>query len=377
MIYHTYGSTGIELSAIGFGGMRFTNQDDVDACASLLKTAYDAGINYFDTAPGYEKSEDLFGVALKEMNKTRDQKPFYVSTKSSKADPKEIRKNLETSLRRLNLEYIDFYHLWYVLSLDAYYDRKAKGALAEFERLKDEGLIKHICVSTHMAGPDITKMLADYPFDGVLLGYSAMNFAYRQEGLEAAAKLNRGVVVMNPLGGGIIPQNPDRFEFVKTQPNESVVQGALRFLLNDPRITVALVGFSDQKQIAEAVSAVEGYRPIPPGIISNIRENLTQAFNELCTCCRYCDNCPEGIDVPKMMDAYNHYVLRGGVPEMIEQLDGHWNIDLKESFLHQCTECGQCEEACTQKLPIRERLQFMRAEVQRHLRAKATKKKKA
>ena len=59
MLYNTYGSTGVKVSAIGFGGMRFPDQDDTDACASLVKAAYDAGVNYFDTASGYGKSEEL------------------------------------------------------------------------------------------------------------------------------------------------------------------------------------------------------------------------------------------------------------------------------------------------------------------------------
>jgi predicted aldo/keto reductase-like oxidoreductase len=226
MIYHRYGSTGIEVSAVGFGGMRFENQDDVGTCASLVKAAYDKGINYFDTAPAYGKSEDIFGVAFKQMNKTRDSKPFYVSTKSSNTDADKIRKDLENSLKRMNLDHIDFYHFWCILSLDEYRRRKAGGALAEFERLKNEGLIRHICVSTHMTGPEIGEMLHDYPFEGVLLGYSAMNFAYREVGLEAATKLDLGVAVMNPLGGGIIPNNPDRFGFVKTRVEETVVEAA-------------------------------------------------------------------------------------------------------------------------------------------------------
>ena len=365
MIYNTYGSTGIEVSAIGFGGMQFENQDDIDACASLVKAAYDMDINYFDTAPGYGKSEELFGAALKEMNKTRAQKPFYVSTKTMKAEPRQIRKELETSLKRLNLDYIDFYHVWCVMSLEAYKDRKAKGALAEFERLKAEGLVKHICVSTHITGSEIGEMLADYPFEGVLLGYSAMNFAYREAGLAAAAKLNCGVVVMNPLGGGIIPQHPDRFAFVKTRKTETVVEGALRFLINDRRITVALVGASNQQQLAEAIAAVEGYQPIRPETVQKIRASLKDAFNELCTGCRYCDNCPENIAVPKMMDAYNYYVLRGKGADMIDRLRDHWNISAKNDNVARCTECGLCETACTQKLPICQRLKFVHAEAER------------
>lgn len=174
MIYREYGTTAVKVSAIGFGGMRFKNQKDIDGCASLIKAAYDAGITYFDTAPGYEDSEDLFGVALKEMKKTRDQKPFYVSTKTFGDKPGSVRKDLENSLKRMGLDYIDFYHVWCIITPDVYQRRKANGVLIEFERLKTEGLIKHICVSTHMTGIEIGEMLQDYPFDGVLLGYSAM-----------------------------------------------------------------------------------------------------------------------------------------------------------------------------------------------------------
>jgi hypothetical protein len=365
MIYRMYGSTGVEVSAIGFGGMRF-DEEKPDSRASMVKAAYDAGINYFDTAPGYGESEKIFGTAFKQMKKTRSQKPFYVSTKSMKDEPQLVRKDIETSLKRMGLDYIDFYHFWYVLSLDEYQRRKANGVLKEFEKLKSEGLIKHICVSTHMTGPDISKMLRDYPFEGILLGYSAMNFAYREAALDAAAKLNRGVVIMNPLGGGLIPQNPERFAFVKTRPDESVVEGALRFLLNDRRITIALVGFGRQSQIKEAVSAVDGYKPIPQKTIKKIRDALNESFNELCTVCRYCDDCPQGIPVPKLMDTYNHYVLTGKEADAVFRLEMHWGFDLGDDFLQNCTECGLCEDACTQKLPIRARLKTLREVVKKH-----------
>ncbi len=370
MIYRKYGQTGIDVSAIGFGGMRFEKQDDVDYCASLVKAAYDKGINYFDTAPGYGKSEELFGHAFKQMNKTRDQKPFYVSTKSSKPEPELIRKDLETSLEKMNLDYIDFYHVWWVLTLDEYYDRKAKGALKEFEKLKSEGLIKHICISTHMTGGDIGRTLQDYPFEGILLGYSVMNFAYRDIGLDAAAKLGLGVAVMNPLGGGIIPQHPELFDFVKTRPDQSAVEAALRFLINDPRITIALVGLSTQQQLTEAINAVDGYQPIPSQTIQKIRDSLQSSFNELCTACGYCQGkCPQDIPVPKLMDVYNQFSLTGKQKELIERLKWHWGIDLEDDYTQRCTECGECEAACTQKLPICERLKIIHAEVEKFLAA--------
>src|SRR5512135_3747188 len=127
MIYNTYGATGLKISAISFGGMRFPNQDDVEDCASLIKAAYDAGINYFDTAIRYGKSEDLFGVAIKEMSGTRKQKPFYIATKTATIDPDEVRRECETSLKRMNLDCIDFYHVWCLVTPEEYRNRKAKG----------------------------------------------------------------------------------------------------------------------------------------------------------------------------------------------------------------------------------------------------------
>jgi uncharacterized protein len=374
MIYNTYGSTGIKVSAIGFGGMRFANQDDTDACASLVKAAYDAGINYFDTSIGYAKSEELFGVAIKEMAKTRKQKPFYIATKTAQPDAAEVRRECETSLKRMGLDYIDFYHVWCVITPEIYGERKARGAIKEFEKLRSEGLIKHICVSSHMTGSEITAMLNDYPFEGILLGYSVSNFAYRDAGIETAAKLNRGVVVMNPLAGGVIPQNPQRFSFVKTRPDETVVDGALRFLLNDPRITVALVGLSNKEQLAEAIHAADGFKPLSPEAVKKIRGSLSDAFNTLCTGCRYCDSCPQGIPVPKMMDAHNKYLLSGKPKDMIDQLRWHWGIGLENEYLTKCTECGQCEKACTQKLSICDRLKFIRDEAQKVLKIETEKK---
>ena len=369
MIYNTYGSTGIKVSAIGFGGMRFEDQENVDHCASLVKAAYDSGINYFDTAPGYGKSEDLFGVALKEMKKTRNQKPFYVSTKTSKLTASDIRRECETSLKRMDLDYIDFYHVWCVVTLDEYRSRKVKGVLKEFEKLKSEGLVKNICVSSHMTGSEIAQMLADYPFAGILLGYSVSNFAYREEGVDAAAKFNRGLVIMNPLAGGAIPQNPERFSFVKTRPDESAVEGALRFLLNDKRITVALVGMSSMAHLNEAISAVDGLKPIAQSDIQRIRGSLNKAFDELCTACSYCDSCPQGIPIPELMDAYNQYALLGKSIEMINRIRWHWNISLEDEYLTKCNECHHCEGLCTQKLPICERLKFVRDEVQKFLKS--------
>jgi predicted aldo/keto reductase-like oxidoreductase len=202
-----------------------------------------------------------------------------------------------------------------------------------------------------------------------------MNFAYRDVGLAAAAaKFNRGVVVMNPLGGGLIPQNPKLFEFVRTQEDETVVQAALRFLINDSRINVALIGFTKQQHLDEAITAVEGYKPIAPETIKKIRGSLEESFDQLCTGCQYCDKCPEGISVPRMMDVYNHKVLGNKSIDAINRLRWHWGIDLENNYLDKCTKCGICEDACTQRLPIRQRLEEIKDEIEKFLAEQKQKK---
>ena len=152
------------------------------------------------------------------MKKNRDEKPFYISSKTmEKKDPGKAREDLENSLERMGVDCIDFHHVWCVLTLEDYYNRKKNGIIKEFEKFKAEGLIKNIVVSTHLTGTDVGKMLKDYPFEGVLLGYSAANFAYREEGINTAGQLGRGVVCMNPLNGGLIPRHPEKFQFFKTR----------------------------------------------------------------------------------------------------------------------------------------------------------------
>lgn len=350
MKYRKYGRTDMKISVIGFGGMRFKKEESIENCAQLVKYAFEKGINYFDTAPGYRRSEDIFGLAFEELKSRRAE--FFVSTKTNKSKPSEIRKDIERSLNRMKLDYIDIYYMWCVMNSKDFENRCKHGALEEFEKLKYEGIIKHICVSTHMPGDDIKELLKRYNFEGILLGYSVMNFAFRESAISSAYQFRKGIVVMNPLGGGIIPAHPSLFSFVRTNKNETVVEGALRFLINDRRITCALVGFSSRNEIDEAVEAVNKFKPINQQKIEKIRRGLKESFNNMCTGCRYCDKCPFNIPVPQLMDSYNYYLLKGERSAMIERLKWHWGIEISDILNMKCRECGRCESFCTQHLEI-------------------------
>ena len=360
MITKLYGQTGKEISAIGFGGMRLPTPENHEAGIRLIHEAMRVGINYFDTAPYYcnDQSEIIFGEAWKDRPET--DRPLVLSSKSSKADGGEFRRGLERSLERLGVEQIDFFHIWCVMDPADWRQRVDGGALAAAVRAKEEGLIGHVCVSTHMRGEEIARMLEDHPeIEGVTLGYCAINFPYRRKGVEAAQRLGRGVVAMNPLGGGLIPQHPDVFDFIRGPEDPDVVTAALRFLVSDAGITSALVGFSESEQIAAAVRALEHFTPYAPAHLAAIRANVERDFDEMCTGCGYCLPCPQDIPIPKYMDVHNLMQLNLPDDAIRDRFQMHWAI--KPAGAAECIECGACETRCTQHLPIMSRLKTLAA----------------
>ncbi len=354
MIYREYGRTGKKVSILGFGGMRFKNIDDRRGCVSLMTEAAEAGVNYFDTAPAYfgTRSEEVFGEGFAELR--RRGLPFYSATKTSKDTEKGVLEEAEAQLKRLGVPAVDFYHVWCVTSLEGWRGRKKGGVLNAFRRLKREGLIRHIAVSSHLIGEEIRELLEEGVFEGVLFGYSAYNFKAREKAFDAIRAHGLGCVVMNPLGGGIIPRNPEIFRLLARREGESVVHGALRFLFSHPSISCALVGVGVRSDLQEALSAVEGFSAIPEDELARLKDELGGALTDLCTGCRYCDSCPEGVPIPKLMDAYNHKILYGGDKHITERLSWHWSVP--PAAAGACTECGRCEELCTQHLPIMGRL---------------------
>lgn len=363
MIYKEYGKTGKKVSAIGFGGMRFDDQCSIEEGAKVVRHGSSLGINYFDTAPGYcgDRSEAIFGEAFKNMPN-----PYYVSTKSSIGDDPDgdsVRRRIENSLKCMGIEKINFYHMWCVMDMDHYHRVIAKGgpywgAL----KAKEEGLIDHIVISTHATGKEIATIAKDGCFEGITLGYNILNFPYRQEGIQAAHEAGLGVVTMNPLGGGIIPQNQEYFSFLIERPEESVVQAALRFNASHAGITVALSGMSSIEEIDHNLEAVKNLEILSDDKINTIKSRLRKDMNQLCTSCQYCLHCPEDISIPKFMELYNLYVLKGEHAAKAKYKESLEYGEIKpgqEPMAGDCIACGLCETLCTQKLGIIERLKWI------------------
>ncbi len=358
MYLKEYGDLGIKVSAIGMGCMRYDADDikagNLEKCAEVALYAHEKGINYFDTAPFYcdDQSEIITGIALSQLK--RDS--YYVSSKmnlgtvDNDSSGDAFRRRLEQTLTRLKVDYLDFYHLWCMLSLDSY--EKQCGLLYKhFEQAKSEGLIKNIVFSSHMQGDGIEDIVNSNKFKGMLIGYNALNYKFRQSGIKAAYDNGMGVVVMNPLGGGLIPKNPDHFAYLTEGEDLNVAQAALRFVASHKEITITLAGFTTKEHVDDAVKAVENLTEKTAAEITTEYENKGIALNDLCTGCGYCDMCPKGIEIPKYMDAYNEKILGN---DMLSRLKFHWGIPAEKAS--ECISCKKCEKLCTQHLPIIDRL---------------------
>lgn len=358
MIYKQYGNTDMQVSAIGMGCMRF-DEDDVSSgnlqkCSEVVLYAHEKGINYFDTAPFYseDKSEEIVGLALSQLKR----ESFYISSKTNFGtlgndfSEDSFRKRLDTTLSRLKVDYLDVYHLWCLLSLESYQEQ-SEALYGFFEKVKGEGLIRNIAFSSHMPGNELEQVIQSNNYKGMLIGYNPLNYRFRQAGLEAAYQKNMGVVVMNPLGGGLIPKNPNYFEYLKNGTDLTVAQASLRFVASHKEVTVALCGFTTKAHIAEACDAVQNLAEKPAMEIVTDHENKGVSLNNLCTGCGYCDHCPSEISIPKYMDSYNQKLLGNDIEE---RMTGHWKITTQGAAT--CIQCGLCETLCTQHLPIMSRL---------------------
>jgi predicted aldo/keto reductase-like oxidoreductase len=363
MIYKPYGSTGYNVSAVGFGGMRFDIKKPDAENADLLCYAVDQGINWLDTAPGYcdDKSEDIFGLAVQQLGPRRDDVFLCTKGMPEKYDTAEkVIMGVKTSLKRLKTDYLDFYYVWCIRQLNQYELAMRPGGQYEgLLRCKEEGLIRHIVVSTHLRGPDVATLLEKKEFDGVLLGVNVLNFLFRWEGVQAAHKQGLGVVAMNPLAGGVIPQNEKSLAFL-AEEGETPTEAALRFCISCPQITVALNGFTTREHIDTACRIADRAAPFTDEHIERIRRHVSKNMDSLCTGCGYCmGRCPVEIPIAGYMQYYNDKLLLGKTDaEMAKSLGEvkQWGHLGGARPAADCVACGRCEMACTQHLDIVNRL---------------------
>ena len=363
MIYHPLGPSGVKISAIGFGSMRWPSEE---LCAAILKHGIEFGMNYVDTSTGYVGglSEKWTGRAVRSR---RD--AIYVSSKAHfgrapRAD--DIRAAIEGSLRATGLTYFDFYQLWGLGSTATLKAALARGGFLEgVRKAQNDGLVRHGVGFTFHGPPETFRAAVDCgEFLSATVSYNLLN---RQEEGNIAYAAERGVaiIVMNPLAGGVLGLAGDAsLDFLRAS-GAGPAHGALRFLLANPGIATSIVGYRARDEVDQAVAALQGAEALTEqdrqAFIRRM-ETATLPEGRFCTGCGYCKDCPSKVDVPKFMEAMRDF-QRYGVPaeRLAEWVHSKYAHMDPVRHLDACTACGRCEATCPQHLSIVDSIRRVRA----------------
>ena len=219
-------------------------------------------------------------------------------------------------------------------------------------------MIDHFVISSHQPSEEISEVVKMGLFEGITLGYNIVNFSFRRQGLLDAHKAGMGVVTMNPLSGGVIPQNEERFRFIKENDSISATASALRFNMAHPEVTVVLAGMGSIEEVEENVAAVHNLNLLTNERMKELEKQVEKSMDHLCTGCSYCLPCVDEIPIPRFMDLYNLKMLGQEIKTIKGRQKFHWNLDM--SILENCSECRACEDACTQHLPILDRFEELK-----------------
>jgi len=371
MLYRRMNEVASDLSILGFGCMRLpvTKEGHIEEkqATEMLRYAIDCGVNYIDTAYPYHngESEPFVGRALQDGYREKVNLATKLPSWLIKSR-EDMDRYLDEQLMKLQTDHIDFYLVHGLMK--PFWDRLSCIGVTDF--LDDaiaDGRIKYAGFSFHDELALFKEIVDAYDWTFCQIQYNFMDEQYQAgtEGLRYAAKKGLGVVVMEPLRGGMLIKDiPSIDQIWKRAPVErSLSEWALRWVWNHPDVTVVLSGMSSLKQVQQNVAYAEH------GFSDSLSQEELSLFGEAeaeyrkriivpCTGCGYCMPCTSHISIPECFEMYN----QGCMFDAKDVASTNYNIVLggmlsgSPGFASQCQECGECEEKCPQGIPIREYL---------------------
>jgi predicted aldo/keto reductase-like oxidoreductase len=369
------------LSILGFGCMRLPVKNekiDEDRAISQIRHAIDKGINYVDTAWPYHggTSEPLLGKALKGGYRDRVKVATKLPSWAIK-DREDMDRYLAAQLRKLDINRIDYY-LLHALNGALWDTLEGLGVLDFLRQAKDDGRIVNAGFSFHGLAEDFSRIVDAHPWEFCQIQYNFLDQENQAgtKGLKYAAAKNLGVIVMEPLRGGNLglATPPPGVEEIwnKAKTRRTPAEWALRWVWNQPEVTVVLSGMNEEAHIEENLAIADSARPgTLTGEELEIVELVRQKYQELmkvgCTGCAYCMPCPSDVLIPGCFEAYNKMHMFGDV-ETVKfsyalRMSGIL-VDGKPRYASQCVECGECLDKCPQHIRIPEFLAKVAAEME-------------
>ncbi len=368
MVYKEF--QGEQLSALGFGTMRLPQNSkdesdiNVELTRKMVEYAFDAGVNYFDTAWGYHNgmSETVIGEILadlpREKIKLADKFPGYDLRNMPKVE--EI---FEEQLKKCRVEYFDFYLVHNVceLNIDHYLNPKY-GIYPYLMEQKEKGRIRHLGFSCH-GGVDVLRRFLEAYGEGMEFGQLQLNyldwdFQNAKEKAEILAEHDIPIWVMEPLRGGSLAKlAPEAEAKLKAmRPDETIPGWAFRFLQSLSKVTVVLSGMSDLDQMKANIQTFQTQKPLRVEEMQALFDIARGMVNEKtlpCTACRYCtSHCPMELPIPDLLAMYNEHIYTGG-GFLAPMKMATYPRDKRPAA---CIGCRSCEAVCPQQIKISEAL---------------------
>ena len=371
MRYRRLGKTGLMVSEIGFGGEWLERHPEAES-VGLIRHAHEKGINIIDCWMPDPKSRDIIGQAVADC---RDQwyiqghigstwqNGQYVRTR----DMRHVRPAFEDILRRTGHGYIDLGMIHYV-DTEEDWDRSMNGEYFDYVmRLYDEGIIRHIGLSTH--NPRIARRAAETDFIEMILfsinpafdmkppSDDLMSmFSDYDQGLsgidpERAALYQLcetrdvGITVMKGFfGGKLLDASTSPFDVAFTPAQ------LIHYALTRPAVSSILCGYDTTEQI-DMAAAYETATDDEKDYASVIAGAPIHAYAGICTYCGHCRPCPVHIDIAMVNKFYDLALAQDTVPQSVRA-----HYEALTPTASACLGCNACESRCPFGVKIAQRM---------------------
>ncbi len=394
MTYRINQNTGDKVSILGYGAMRWPTKAtrdgnsiiDQNAVNDLVKTAYEHGVNYYDTSPAYCKgeSEKALGIALQQVPREK----VFIATKLSNFAPSTWSREASIvmyrkSFKDLQTDYIDYYLLHAIGGggMEKVNQRYIENGMLDFLlQERKAGRIRNLGFSFHGDIAVFDEMLArhdKYQWDFVQIQLNYVDWYHAGEingdGINAdylyneLRKRNIPAVIMEPLlGGRLASLNNHSMEILKSyRPEDSIASWAFRFAGTPEGVLTVLSGMTYKEHLTDNLRT---YCPLDPltdeeqVILKKAADMIVKLPTVPCTDCKYCMPCPYGIDIPMVFAHYNKCVNEGNVPLSSQDPDyaearriflvGYDRKVPKLRQANHCIGCGVCKSHCPQRIDI-------------------------
>ncbi|MGD8192659.1 aldo/keto reductase [Brevibacillus ginsengisoli] len=249
MITRPFGRDPKQVSLLGFGAQRIVDEHDCteEQAISIIRRAVEKGVNYFDTAPSYSdgQSETRVGLGLKGL---RDQ--VSIATKTGGRTRDLAWRDLETSLKRLQTDYVDEWRVHNVMQPHDLESIFAKGgALEALIEAKEQGLVRKLSISGHTDPRLLAEAIRRFPFDSALVALSALDhfiYSFAHEFVPLAVEKGVAIIGMKVMAlGQLAPW----------------YHQALRYTWSLP-VSTAILGVSKMSELEADIEAAEKFIPM-------------------------------------------------------------------------------------------------------------------